>query len=74
MQKGASIGVSYGNRKERRKFDNYAIRLMRSPNKKDRGYHCVDRGHVGIFESSQRSVVIQSRLCGIEMVLKGVAG
>ena len=43
--------------KERRKLGNYAISIMQSSDKKDRGYHCVDSGHVGIFESGQRSVV-----------------
>ena len=50
--------------KERRKLGDYAIGIMQSSDKKDRVYHCVDSGHVGIFESSQRSVVVQLRLWG----------
>lgn len=64
LVKGVSIWVSFGNRKECRKLGRLCnMDMLRfGYNKKDRGYHCVDSRRVRIFETSQRSVVLQLRL------------
>ncbi len=47
---------------------------INSYDKKDRGHHCVDGKHVSIFESGQRSVVLQSRLLKNRSGINGVSG